>query len=537
MSKKFFIIIFLIVGSLPFSQDAWAWRRIPECEEDCPNRIMPPAGHHFEIVPDLSIDWGFGIVTSLPVNFLVVNLDLSAPGAGTMQDQLDTVQAAADEWSINGGTDFEFIVEPCDPLEGNCVGVAEDGINSIVGNDLEPLCQNVCVAWSVTQNYVDSAVTDRLVYEKDMFVCNNCNWVSLNVDPPPPNPEFGGNFDLLDTLLHELGHFVGLGHANANGNGCGAVLETNGGYTDTGAVMDTCASTVHSNLNEDDIAGIQAIYGDPDGDGIRSGTDNCPNTDNPSQLDFDDDNIGDACDTCLHTANYDQIDTDGDGDGNACDDDDDNDGILDVVETFPIIGTGTDPLDPDTDNDGLLDGEEVYTLGTDPLDPDMDGDFMNDGLEIHHGTDPQNPDTDGDGLWDSFEIYFYVSDPLNPDSDGDGLNDGEEENLGTNPLSSDSDGDGLLDPEEVALGTDPTESDTDGDGLSDWDEINQGLDPLNNDNDGDGLTDVEEAVYGTDPFEADTDGDGVEDLEEINGGRNPTVHEPALLIAVTSHLL
>lgn len=81
---------------------------------------------------------------------------------------------------------------------------------------------------------------------------------------------------------------------------------------------------------------------DPDGDGIGTLCDNCPNTYNPDQLDSDGDGIGDVCDDCTDTDhdgygdpgfpantcqldncptiyNPDQADSDGDGAGDACD--------------------------------------------------------------------------------------------------------------------------------------------------------------------------------------------------------------------------
>ena len=91
------------------------------------------------------------------------------------------------------------------------------------------------------------------------------------------------------------------------------------------------------------------------------------------------------------------VDTDLDGLPDSVDDDDDNDGLADTVETSP--GIGTDPLDPDSDDDGLSDGFEVnyaspppdtYTAGqdTDPLDPDTDDDGFLDGMELAAAHDP-----------------------------------------------------------------------------------------------------------------------------------------------------
>ena len=82
--------------------------------------------------------------------------------------------------------------------------------------------------------------------------------------------------------------------------------------------------------------------GDNDLDGIK---DNC---------DDDDDNDGviDIDDNCPLTYNPNQADYDIDGLGNVCDDDDDNDGIDDVDDNCPLT---YNPYQEDRDNDGLGD--------------------------------------------------------------------------------------------------------------------------------------------------------------------------------------
>jgi hypothetical protein len=78
---------------------------------------------------------------------------------------------------------------------------------------------------------------------------------------------------------------------------------------------------------------------EPDGDRVPGGSDNCPDTPNPDQLDTDGDGLGDACDSCPgdpdndadadglcadvdncpDTANLGQEDADGEGQGDVCD--------------------------------------------------------------------------------------------------------------------------------------------------------------------------------------------------------------------------
>lgn len=55
-----------------------------------------------------------------------------------------------------------------------------------------------------------------------------------------------------------------------------------------------------------------------------------------STIDTDEDGIFDVCDNCINTANSDQHDFDGDLTGDACDIDDDNDGTPDINDSHPL---------------------------------------------------------------------------------------------------------------------------------------------------------------------------------------------------------
>ncbi len=128
-------------------------------------------------------------------------------------------------------------------------------------------------------------------------------------------------------------------------------------------------------------------------------------------------------------------DIDHDGVPNHLDTDDDNDGVADEEDAFP--------LEPEewADKDKDLIGDN--------LDADDDGDGKGDDQNKNGKPDHEEMDFDGDGVnksravpWDAF--------PLDPkewrDTDGDGTGDNADE---------DDDGDGWTDAEEKKAGTDP----------------------------------------------------------------------------------
>ena len=184
-------------------------------------------------------------------------------------------------------------------------------------------------------------------------------------------------------------------------------------------------------------------------------------------------------------------DTDADGLADFHDGDSDNDGIMDVVESFGAA--------QDADNDGMLDDFA-----------DADGDGIDDNFQAA----PVAPaDTDGDGIVDANEI----------DADGDGITDliesGGVDTDGDGTLDdfSDSDGDGIDDAVAVVPSV---LTDSDGDGTPDFQELdsdNDGLSDLvesgGSDADGDGVAD--NLVLAADL--PDSDGDGMPDYQEIEG--------------------
>jgi len=117
-------------------------------------------------------------------------------------------------------------------------------------------------------------------------------------------------------------------------------------------------------------------------------------------------------------------DTDYDGITDSEDPDDDNDGVPDEQDTFPLnahewVDTDGDRIgdneDPDDDNDSYPDTEDAF-----PFNPLEWSDFDKDEIG-----DNEDPDDDNDKLDDENEIKMQT-DALNPDTDGDGAIDGED---------------------------------------------------------------------------------------------------------------
>jgi len=252
------------------------------------------------------------------------------------------------------------------------------------------------------------------------------------------------------------------------------------------------------------------------------------------------------------------LDSDDDGIDDAVDPDDDNDGIPDDQDAYPLVAIGDLT---DTDGDGAPDecDEACQTTGM-QADADDDGDGVDDGndafplVALNGLTDTDDDgrpndcaeltpspcestsmvsdeDDDNDGYSDVDELTDQQSDPLDAnstplDTDGDFISDATD---------TDDDNDGVADDED-AFPLDANEAtDTDSDGLGDngdncpnlsnqdqldTDNDNQG-DLCDADDDNDGLTDTEEADIGTDPLSRDSDGDGWSDKEEVDGGTDP----------------
>lgn len=152
----------------------------------------------------------------------VVNVNTSDPG-----DMLGAIRAAADTWSSVATADFVFTY-------GGSTFATDRSLND--ANEI--IWKDEGGNGTLATTYWWYQPSTRHIFEADMVINDHYKWDTSG------QPD-GSEFDLQSTVLHELGHFLSLGHDSDPA----AVMY---GYLSAGQVK----RVLHSN----DVAGISHIY-------------------------------------------------------------------------------------------------------------------------------------------------------------------------------------------------------------------------------------------------------------------------------------
>ncbi|KGJ92175.1 leucine-rich repeat domain-containing protein [Thalassotalea sp. ND16A] len=238
------------------------------------------------------------------------------------------------------------------------------------------------------------------------------------------------------------------------------------------------------------LLGTDTLNNDSDGDGVFDNVDALP-LDPTERFDTDKDSVGNNSDNCPLVANTFQMNSDDDAFGDACDNDDDNDGVVDAEDDYPLDAAKFNAVD--ADNDGWpteQDSDDNNAAVPSETFVDTDGD----GLADSGGLTPDSDD-DNDGVADVDDAFALdVNEWLDTDSDGVGNN-----------ADLDDDNDQYSDADEIAVGSDPLDAsskpaDFDGDFIADVSD---------DDIDNDGVLNADDAFDFDASESVDTDGDGV----------------------------
>jgi hypothetical protein len=427
----------------------------------------------------------------------------------------------------NDGTDDFFDGSPNDPdstsdIDGD--GISDELDPDVDGDGWDNLHEKVCIG-ETSNAHLDANVTPS-DYDGDGYAPNHENdtddadlcdidralWYTTDEDNDGVDDFAVPQWVYID-VVSEIGHAQALLYLDTDGDDDGTDDETDA------FDFDECADT------------------DTDGDGQPDTIVADCVTDLVEDLDDDKDGHDDAYELLCLSDPLDEtsmpidstLDLDLDDDGINVVDDDGN--ALDTEGDGYSNGL-CDELDPDDDNDGVNDTEDLW-----PIDASEWSDADSDGLG-----DNRDMDDDGDGWWDSCDASAWLDAQASATIEGVNYFSAETDGIASNCPGQtdafpndvdewiDTDGDGTgdnadvdddgqgstaeaagnndwTDEEEAACGTDPLDHtkfplDTDGDWICDMMDL---------DDDGDGVNDLDDAFPLDQSESTDADGDGVGD--------------------------
>jgi Leucine-rich repeat (LRR) protein len=460
--------------------------------------------------------------------------DVSAPGitfVDTDKDgQADTGGLAPDTDDDNDGVKdvddtFPLDATESSDLDGDSIGdnvdTDIDGDNVLNINDLFPYDALESIDTD------GDGIGDFRDEDDDGDSLNDAAEALRGTDPLKSDTDGDGVFDNVDALPLDANERFDTDKDSVGNNtdNCPLVRNTFQTNSDVDAFGDACDT-------DDDNDGVLDSVDDFPTDATKSNAVDADNDGWPTEQDSDDNNAS--------VPGITFVDSDDDGLANqgglTPDADDDNDGVIDSDDAFPLdvtewLDTDGDTIgnnrDLDDDNDKFSDIDEL-SVNSDPLDSsskpaDFDGDIIPDVIDNDIDNDgvlneddafdfdaSETLDSDGDAIGDNSDAF--PSDATETaDTDGDGKGDNSDRFPSDATETTDTDGDGTGDNSDV-FPSDATETtDTDGDGTGDNSDTFPSDATETTDTDSDGKGDNSDAFPSDATETTDTDGDGTGD--------------------------
>ncbi|MDB3990008.1 leucine-rich repeat protein, partial [Pseudomonadales bacterium] len=490
---------------------SYAFRNTSLTSVTIPNSVTSIGGNAFEGATDLvSVTFGSGLVsisggmfsnasslTSIEIPDSVTTIGNSAfQGASSLSavsipDSVTTIG----EWAFSGTALASLLVPDSVTSIGNYAFREVNSLTSIsLGSGITSVgygaFQNICSNKLLSATLNLSVIPDELLED-----CTQLNSLTLGETVTSIGREAFKNTALTSVVIPDSVTAIGnSAFYPMDGDVVFLVAVKNDDTIAARAAQfnfslsfgDSVTAHYCLDINTDGDRFLDCTDLDDDNDGILDDADKYPLISLAGLADTDGNGVPDTCDNdCLAT-------------GMTADQDDDGDGVDDSLDAFPLDASETidtdlngigNNADPDDDNDGLLDSEE-QVAGTNPLLADTDADGVTDNVDQMPLDLSERIDTDGDGIGNRVDV----------DDDDDFVPDSIEIANGTDPLVADTDRDGIPDGVDLFPQNANEYLDTDGDGIGN---------NADRDDDDDGVIDGVDAFPLDKKEQADTDGDGV----------------------------